>query len=346
MENKDLKEWYKTSFEALETDAPDNSWESIRTELHPSEEAIPVVQLEPSPQKRSSWRWAIGIAACLAIAFGTYVVFPTQEAPAVDFSQLVDSHLGNRFDSKMTKEAADIFHLPDGSTVFLNEGSKIAWAEDFVNKRTIVLTGEAFFNVQHDPAHPFKVHVGNTTAEVLGTSFNLNDRGNNVVDLEVLTGKVRFSSAADASLTSLFAKGDVATWDNVNSVIGKSKTTTALGTHWFENQEMIRKTPLFQEELARSELYLRVESEWQRNTSNETVIKTEIENSASLLEFEAIELRATYINEEGEKMASKFFTVYGPFEPGANLEIEHVMLDWVDSTVEIEVTIENRIPVN
>lgn len=64
--------------------------------------------------------------------------------------------------------------LPDGSTVWLNAGSRIRYAGDFIlNKREVFLDGEAYFDVKQDDAHPFIVHVGNVAIRVLGTEFNV-----------------------------------------------------------------------------------------------------------------------------------------------------------------------------
>ncbi|CAL1518826.1 FecR domain-containing protein [Chitinophaga sp. MM2321] len=64
--------------------------------------------------------------------------------------------------------------LPDGSTVWLNAGSSIRYASNFIlNKREVFLDGEAYFDVKHDEAHPFLVHVGNVVIKVLGTEFNV-----------------------------------------------------------------------------------------------------------------------------------------------------------------------------
>lgn len=82
--------------------------------------------------------------------------------------------------------------LEDGTAVWLNGGSKLSYPESFRgNKREVSLTGEAFLDVAHDPLHPFIVHTGNITTQVLGTSFNIRARGENqLVQIDVLSGKV------------------------------------------------------------------------------------------------------------------------------------------------------------
>lgn len=66
--------------------------------------------------------------------------------------------------------------LQDGSKVWLNSESSIKYPTAFSGKdRKVELTGEAYFEVTHNTAMPFKVNVaGKEEVEVLGTHFNIN----------------------------------------------------------------------------------------------------------------------------------------------------------------------------
>jgi len=84
--------------------------------------------------------------------------------------------------------------LPDGSRVFLNEGSEITYPNSFDLERTVKLDGEAFFEVMSDPASPFTVRSGIVVVSVLGTSFNVKETGEkNSIEVFVETGKVRMA---------------------------------------------------------------------------------------------------------------------------------------------------------
>jgi ferric-dicitrate binding protein FerR (iron transport regulator) len=64
--------------------------------------------------------------------------------------------------------------LPDGSTVWINAGSKISYNDSYnEQEREISLTGEACFDVKTDPEKPFIVKVGNLSVKALGTTFNI-----------------------------------------------------------------------------------------------------------------------------------------------------------------------------
>lgn len=82
--------------------------------------------------------------------------------------------------------------LPDGSIVWLNDNSSIAYYSNFSGHRTIELQkGEAFFQVKKDAAHPFTVLSNNVSTTVKGTSFSVKmiDRTGDI-KVSVVTGKV------------------------------------------------------------------------------------------------------------------------------------------------------------
>lgn len=83
--------------------------------------------------------------------------------------------------------------LPDGTSVQLNNNSRLVYDPDFKGKkkREVTLFGEAFFDVTHDAAHPFVIHTGSITTTVLGTAFNIsayNDQ--KAVTVTVARGRV------------------------------------------------------------------------------------------------------------------------------------------------------------
>jgi len=64
--------------------------------------------------------------------------------------------------------------LPDGSHAWLNAASSLRFPTAFQGSdRKVELTGEGYFEVTHDPAHPFIVSFNHTEVKVLGTAFNI-----------------------------------------------------------------------------------------------------------------------------------------------------------------------------
>lgn len=64
--------------------------------------------------------------------------------------------------------------LPDGSSVFLNSGSKLRYTvSPDARERRVRLTGEAFFDVVSDKEHPFIVNTETVEVVATGTEFNV-----------------------------------------------------------------------------------------------------------------------------------------------------------------------------
>ena len=65
-------------------------------------------------------------------------------------------------------------HLPDGTSVTLNHYSSLSYPERFKSdNREVELSGEAYFEVAHNPNKPFFVEAKNLQIQVLGTSFGV-----------------------------------------------------------------------------------------------------------------------------------------------------------------------------
>lgn len=77
--------------------------------------------------------------------------------------------------TKSTPEGAKMkLVLPDGTRISLNAATSITYPARFINhERVVHLTGEAYFDVQPDPEHPFIILTENLETRVLGTSFNI-----------------------------------------------------------------------------------------------------------------------------------------------------------------------------
>ncbi|BAV06956.1 FecR family protein [Filimonas lacunae] len=88
--------------------------------------------------------------------------------------------------------------LNDGTKVWLNAATSLKFPAAFAGKnREIFLEGEGYFEVAENVAHPFIVHTGHQTIEVLGTHFNVNaytEESNTQTTL--LEGSVRINGSA------------------------------------------------------------------------------------------------------------------------------------------------------
>ncbi|MBL7969936.1 MAG: DUF4974 domain-containing protein [Prolixibacteraceae bacterium] len=130
----------------------------------------------------------------LLLSFAAYYYFQLNQTLAnVSFAQ-IECPMGVR-----TK-----FQLPDGTTGFLNSGSRLKYLVQFSEKREVELTGEAFFDVVHNTDMPFHVHTSNLDIKVLGTTFNVIANEDETTEEIVLqTGKVDVLSRSGKQLASL-----------------------------------------------------------------------------------------------------------------------------------------------
>ncbi|QDH79870.1 FecR family protein [Echinicola soli] len=101
-----------------------------------------------------------------------------------------------------------MIYLPDGTKVTLNSGSVLSYASNFENNRSVKLKGQAFFEVQRDKDHPFRIKSGEITTTVLGTSFDVKAYDDEQeLHVAVMSGKVEVES--ERGLVSYLEKGEV-----------------------------------------------------------------------------------------------------------------------------------------
>lgn len=96
---------------------------------------------------------------------------------------LPDSGTATRTQEVIAREVNEIstrpgsksrIQLPDGSTVWINAGSKLTYDKEFgQDLREVTLEGEAFFDIVRDEERPFIIHAAAVDIRVLGTAFNV-----------------------------------------------------------------------------------------------------------------------------------------------------------------------------
>jgi len=143
---------------------------------------------EAFPKKKKNYnRWLYsGVAAILVIALSTsaYLFLHTNQATENTLAYTIITNPSSKIKS--------IF-LPDSSIVELEPEAEIRYIEEFSTNRHIKLKGKAFFKVQKDKNHPFKVSCQETTTTVLGTSFAINGSAKNTVEVSLYEGRVQMN---------------------------------------------------------------------------------------------------------------------------------------------------------
>ena len=108
-------------------------------------------------------------------------------------------------DNTMIVKATDSsksFELYDGSRVKLNQASSLTFAVD-KDKRKAILSGNAFFDVERDEDIPFVIQTQNIEIEVLGTSFYVDSREDELeIQVIVQSGSVAVRYGSQETILS------------------------------------------------------------------------------------------------------------------------------------------------
>lgn len=137
-----------------------------------------------------------------------------------------------------------LVNLPDSSKIWLNAGSEIRFFKHFKDgkTRTVILKGEAFFDVSHDAGQPFVVKSGELTTTVYGTSFNIRAYGNEAeMSVAVNSGKVGVMAATDTGRVVMLLPNDKLVY------AGRKFTKTVVEIEadgWIKGDLVFDQTPL------------------------------------------------------------------------------------------------------
>lgn len=153
--------------------------------------------------KRVHWnKYFLRIAALILLSFGlSFGFYKMIMIRKNTVNQPVPSGFSTYRTDGQTKEV----QLPDGSKITLNSSSDLTFRDGFgKDSRDVILNGEAFFDVKHNPGLPFRVYSGESVIEVTGTSFSVY-QNDGEVRVSVLTGTVLLSSAEKNEKISVMA---------------------------------------------------------------------------------------------------------------------------------------------
>lgn len=165
--------------------------------------------------------------------------------------------------------------LPDGSTVWLNAASALTYPVTFAGKqkRSVELSGEAYFEIAKDTSHPFIVKTNRHDVAVLGTHFNINSYSNEAsTKTTLLEGSIQIHN-------SLLKPGEQASAGDKFTV---TKVDTSLVVAWKNGVFKLDGTPL-KELMRQIARWYDIEVVYEGNFNNRKFYG-EIERSYSLRE--------------------------------------------------------------
>ncbi|MFY9151958.1 MAG: FecR domain-containing protein [Prolixibacteraceae bacterium] len=128
--------------------------------------------------------------------------------------------------------------LPDGSKVWLNNNSKLVYPKKFNREqRQVELTGEAYFEVEHNTRLPFVVQTSDVSVKVLGTKFNVSAYPNDkFIETTLISGKVTVQSNENPEVVNVLAPGESLSFDRVNNQMVKAEVDTRFYTYWMKGE--------------------------------------------------------------------------------------------------------------
>lgn len=191
--------------------------------------------------------WITRAAAILFIpllAMFLYFISEKNIAPnqytqlSVDYIEVV-SQIGSR----------TILQLSDGTEVHLNYGSKLKYPQTFTgNTREVILEGEGYFDVAHNPEKPFVVNTGEVLVKALGTEFDvLAYSGDNDIQTTLVEGKVvleKISQEGQNEKIGSMVPGQHVKYNPRNGNISSSKGNIEKYIAWKDDKMIFEDTPI------------------------------------------------------------------------------------------------------
>lgn len=164
-------------------------WSRINQTLKVEEVSHETVELRLWQRPFIKW------AACIIVLFGIgSLIWMSNPSGQVSYKDLLTS-----FDTQIaliekinTSDRPLKVQLEDGSVIVLEKNSKLSYPVHFnKNIRTVILSGDAFFEIAKDPNKPFYVYANEIVTKVLGTSFRIRAFDNDEkLFVKVCTGRV------------------------------------------------------------------------------------------------------------------------------------------------------------
>lgn len=220
-------------------------------------------------KNRPVWKYVIPLlaaAACLALVFLVNVYRPqriSKEVAQNTTAGTLPATTGKQQKENTASQASTQSHtadftpvvcstsrgedaqltLPDGTRVWLNADSQLQYPSKFTGSdRKVRLAGEAYFEVHHDPYHPFVVETSYLSTTVLGTEFNVRAYTQKDADVVLVNGRVAVGLTgsnkqqilAPGQKASLTSDGSVSVCE-VNTF---PYTQRKKGFFYFDNQSM------------------------------------------------------------------------------------------------------------
>ena len=192
-----------------------------------------------APALVTRWRVpfpAIAAAGLLVVGLGSWLTLGKRDqSPAVEAPRMLATGVGIR----------DSMHLSDGSKIVLGPLSSVKIAAGYgSSSREVEIRGDAYFDVVHDAARPFTVHVGDATIQDIGTKFAVRSDDIGGVGVSVSEGSVSLAPLQSPEPPVVLKAGDQGTLDRGGKVVAHRGAATNDDMAWLTGRLVFRETPL------------------------------------------------------------------------------------------------------
>lgn len=244
----DIKNWFLNVQRDIDTEKKlFDQWKGFHDTDH-KELLRPVFEkihyqilLEEQKEKRRNGLWSFyrNVAAVIipfiVLSIGAYVYYSSQHLSVQSWVE-INAPEGARIE----------FLLPDSTSGWLNNGSRLKYPTNMGLHRKVELVGEAFFNVTHRQYSDFTVSVSDMDVRVLGTQFNVSAYANEPYTEVVLKkGKVEVTGTK-ASFTKILQPKEEILYDRKTNLLTMQSVDPQLYTAWTDGFLIINNESLAQ----------------------------------------------------------------------------------------------------
>ncbi|HZL11272.1 MAG TPA: FecR domain-containing protein [Prolixibacteraceae bacterium] len=239
----------------------EQAWDKLNNKLPKTKIKAKVISLEIFN------RIAVSVLVILAVGFGSlwvndhFVASPKSglvvfEAPSGEKSKIV---------------------LADGSQVWLNSETKLQY--DAMNPRSVILNGEAYFEVKKDRSHPFLILTSSgMKVKVTGTKFNLRSYNDeSFVETSLEEGEV-IIEGKNSNKLAVLKPGQQSKYDVKSQKIKVQNVSSEIYSIW-RNNELRFSDITFEDLVPRIERWygisIKLDSGIEKNDRFTMTIKTE-----------------------------------------------------------------------
>ncbi|RZM29578.1 MAG: DUF4974 domain-containing protein [Pedobacter sp.] len=237
-ERQKIEQYAQAWFDRTDDRVPFEAFSDQHEKISTGAEMLDVIRRKIKVQKRYRlWRNVAAAAVVLMIAgiFG-YRAYFTAKPSLADPTWV--AYIAGKGEFKR-------IILPDSSIVHLRPGAKLVIAKPFIqkNRQVKLEQGEVYFEVSHDPLHPFLVNAGKITTTVLGTKFIINnDPLFADIKVALLSGKVAVSTA-NAKL-GILSPNQQLSFNRSDETVKLQNSTAYQAENWLKGEYLLEDVSL------------------------------------------------------------------------------------------------------